>query len=87
LVDILILSITENGAQLVEMMYEATSAFGTVGLSLNFSPRLTSIGRVIIILTMYIGRVGPLTLAFAFAQRQLKNNSAVKYPEDKVLIG
>lgn len=87
LADVLILSMTEKGAELIEMVYEATSAFGTVGLSLNFSPRLTSIGRVIIILTMYIGRVGPLTLAFAFAQKQLKNNVAIKYPEEKLLIG
>lgn len=87
LIDVLILSITEKEAQLVETMYEATSAFGTVGLSLNFSPRLTSIGRIIILITMYIGRVGPLTLAFAFAQKQLKNNATVKYPEDRVLIG
>jgi potassium uptake protein, TrkH family len=85
--DVFILSITEKGAQLIEMLYEATSAFGTVGLSLNFSPRLTSIGRVIIILTMYAGRVGPLSLVVALLNKQLKNNSPVKYPEDKVLIG
>jgi trk system potassium uptake protein TrkH len=85
--DVFILSITEKGAQFIEMLYEATSAFGTVGLSLNFSPRLTSIGRVIIILTMYAGRVGPLSLVVALLNKQLKNNSPVKYPEDKVLIG
>lgn len=87
IIDVLILSLTEKGAQPIEIMYEATSAFGTVGLSLNFSPRLTLIGRLVITATMYIGRVGPLTLAFAFAQKLQKNNSAIKYPEDKVLIG
>ena len=87
IIDVLILSLTEKGAQLIEIMYEATSAFGTVGLSQNFTPKLTSIGRIIIIITMYIGRVGPLTLAFAFAQKQLKSSSLIKYPEDKVLIG
>lgn len=87
IIDVLLLSLTQKGADLIEMLYEATSAFGTVGLSLNFSPRLTSIGRIIIITTMYIGRVGPLTLAFAFAQKQQRNNSSIKYPEDKVLIG
>ncbi len=87
IVDILILSMTEQGAQLIEIVYETVSAFGTVGLSLNFSSRLTSIGRIIIISTMYIGRVGPLTLALAFAQKQLKNGSSIKYPEEKVLIG
>jgi trk system potassium uptake protein TrkH len=87
IVDVLVLSLTEKGAGLVEMVYEATSAFGTVGLSLGFSPKLTSIGRIIIILTMYTGRVGPLTLAFAFAQKNLKGGAIVKYPEEKVLIG
>lgn len=86
-VDVMILSITEKGAQLIEMIYEATSAFGTVGLSLGFSPRLTSIGRMVIIFTMYAGRVGPLTIAFAVGKMQHKNNGVVKYPEDKVLIG
>lgn len=86
-IDVIILSITEKGAQLVEMIYEVTSAFGTVGLSLGLSPRLTSIGRMVIILTMYSGRVGPLTLAFAVGQMQHKNSGTIKYPEDKVLIG
>lgn len=86
-VDVMILSMTEKGAQLVQMIYEATSAFGTVGLSLGFSPKLTSIGRIVIILTMYCGRVGPLTIAFAVGQMQHKNKGLVKYPEDKVLIG
>lgn len=85
--DVILLSFTQKGADLVEVLYESVSAFGTVGLSLNFSPKLTSIGRVIILLTMYIGRVGPLTLAFAFAQKQLKNNTLVKYPEERLLIG
>lgn len=86
-VDVMILSMTEKGAQLVQMIYEATSAFGTVGLSLGFSPTLTSIGRVVIILTMYAGRVGPLTIAFAVGQMQHKNSGLIKYPEDRVLIG
>ena len=85
--DVLLLSLTEQGAQLIEIIYESTSAFGTVGLSLGFTPRLSSIGKVIIILTMYAGRVGPLTLAIAFAHRQLKNDAGIKYPEDKVLVG
>lgn len=87
LVDVLILSITESGASLTDIMYETTSAFGTVGLSLGFTPKLTDIGRIVILLTMYIGRVGPLTLAFALAQKRLRNNSQIKYPEEKILIG
>lgn len=86
-VDVLILSITEQSAGIMDIMYESTSAFGTVGLSLGLTPRLTTIGRIIIMLTMYAGRVGPLTLTLALARRQLKASTTVKYPEDKVLIG
>jgi trk system potassium uptake protein TrkH len=36
---------------------------------------------------MFAGRVGPLTLALAFAQKQFKNTNSIKYPEDKILVG
>jgi trk system potassium uptake protein TrkH len=87
IVDVFVLSITEHGAGLVDIIYESTSAFGTVGLSVGLTTKLTSIGRVIISLTMFAGRVGPLTLALAFAQKQFKNTNSIKYPEDKILVG
>lgn len=82
----LILSITQKG-DFIEFLYEATSAFGTVGLSLGLTTRLTLIGKIIIILTMYSGRVGPLTLTLAFARKAQLTNTNVKYPEDKLLVG
>lgn len=82
----LILSVTQKG-NFIDFLYEATSAFGTVGLSLGLSPNLTSIGKVAVLLTMYCGRVGPLTLALAFAKRQQISSNAIKYPEDKILVG
>lgn len=85
--DILILSITEKGAQVIEIIYEAASAFGTVGLSLGLTPKLSTVGKIIILITMYAGRVGPLTLTLALAQRQIRCSKALKYPEDKMLIG
>ncbi|TDT61045.1 TrkH family potassium uptake protein [Fonticella tunisiensis] len=81
-----ILSITEQG-KFIEFLYEATSAFGTVGLTLGITPKLTTIGKVAVLLTMYAGRVGPLTLALAFASRQQLESSSIKYPEDKILVG
>lgn len=83
--DVLILSVSEKVASLGEILYEATSAFGTVGLTLGFTPKLSSIGKLVIAFTMYLGRVGPLTLAFALARN--KKMSGVKYPEGKVLVG
>lgn len=82
----MILSITQQG-DFMEFMYEATSAFGTVGLSLGLTTRLDAIGKVIIIFTMYSGRVGPMTLTLAFARKQLMASKAIKYPEDKILVG
>lgn len=82
----MILSLTQKGT-FIQFLYETTSAFATVGLSLNLSPTLTSIGKAVIIFTMYAGRVGPLTLALAFTRKEQTTSSAVRYPEDKILVG
>jgi trk system potassium uptake protein TrkH len=82
-----LLTITEHALQrdFLEILFEATSAFGTVGLSMGLTPDLTPLGKYIIILTMFVGRLGPLTLAFALAQKRRKSN--IGYAEEKVLIG
>lgn len=82
----MVLSITEQ-ADFLTLFFEATSAFGTVGLSCNFTPQLSTPGRVIISMTMFAGRVGPLTLILAFAQRAIRNKGNVKYPEDRIMVG
>lgn len=85
----IILTITESGADVtfMDLLFESTSAFGTVGLSRAVTPKLSIIGRFIITLTMFVGRVGPLTLAFAFAQRRKKKKGNYRYPEEKILVG
>jgi trk system potassium uptake protein TrkH len=83
----MILSITEPGGVPFEhLFYEATSAFATVGLSLGLTANLTIGGKIIIILTMYAGRVGPLTIILALANKKFKSGN-IKYPEGKILIG
>ena len=81
-----ILSHTEN-SDLLTVLFEVTSAFGTVGLSLGFSPTLSIVGKMAIILTMFTGRVGPLTLAFVLSQKKNKQAPHVKYPDERILIG
>ncbi len=81
----MILSITEVGASFEYLLYEVTSAFGTVGLTLGLTQKLSSIGKVLIALTMYCGRVGPMTVAIALTNK--KSISSIKYPEDKILVG
>ncbi|KUO72903.1 MAG: ATP synthase subunit J [Clostridia bacterium BRH_c25] len=82
----MVLSITEN-ADFMTLFFEAMSAFGTVGLSLGHTPDLSILGRIIISITMFAGRVGPLTLVLALAQRASRNKGNLKYPEDKIMVG
>lgn len=81
----MILSITEPGESFISLLYEATSAFATVGLTTGVTQRLSSAGKIIIIMMMYFGRVGPLTVALALTKRRKK--SSYKYPEGKILVG
>lgn len=82
----MILSIFEDGS-FMQFLYETTSAFGTVGLTLGLTPTLSPIGKIAIALTMYAGRLGPLTLVLAFAYKQKNSNTSIKYPEDKIIVG
>lgn len=84
-----VLLLTE-GREMLATLFEATSAFGTVGLSMtpnsvSLSSEFTGIGKALICLLMFAGRVGPLTLAVAIAHRRTR--AAIRYPEAKILIG
>ena len=81
-----ILLLTE-GSHLLETLFEVTSAFGTVGLSTGLTPRLSPEGRLLISLTMFIGRVGPLTLAYSLVQAATRRRAGICYPEDRVMVG
>ncbi|MBZ9688675.1 TrkH family potassium uptake protein [Clostridium estertheticum] len=84
----MILSITEQkGLPFEYFLYEATSAFATVGLTLGLTTKLTFVGKIIIALTMYAGRVGPLTIILALAKSKNSKSGTIKYPEGKILIG
>lgn len=85
-VAIMALSFTE-GAPLKVITFEAVSALGTVGLSMDFTASLTAIGKLIIIVLMFFGRVGPITIAMAMAGRARKDRKITNYPEKRVMIG
>ena len=70
----IILTITDSSLKFINLLFESTSAFGTVGLSAGITDKLSTLGRLVITLTMYIGRVGPLTMAYAFAKRNKKRD-------------
>ena len=68
-----------------KLLFEAISAFGTVGLSMGVTDKLGRAGRLLITLLMYIGRIGPLTLIYALSMRKREPN--IKYAEEKIAIG
>lgn len=78
------LALTESGP-FISLAFEAVSAFGTVGLSMGVTPSLSDAGRLIMTATMFVGRIGPLTLALALAERPAA--AQVIYPTDRVMIG
>lgn len=85
----LILTQTERipkGFGLEYIVFEVLSAFGTVGLSLGLTPHLTVIGKLVIMLLMFVGRVGIFTSLYSLSKRQTKFNQ-IRYPEENILIG
>ncbi|KAB3529814.1 TrkH family potassium uptake protein [Alkaliphilus serpentinus] len=81
------LTISDGGFTFMEVLFEGVSALGTVGLSLGITSKLSELGKVIIIIAMFIGRLGPLTIAFALATQQRKNKGTIRYPEEKIIVG
>jgi trk system potassium uptake protein TrkH len=80
----MVLSTTEDAA-FIRILFEVTSAFGTVGLSLGLTPDLSTIGKIMISLTMFAGRLGPITMAYALQPKQEKE--LYRYTEGKITIG
>jgi len=78
-----IISISHDG-DFLDMVFEVASAFGTVGLSRGTTGELDTIGRLVIMATMFIGRVGPLTLGLFLATR---TQPRVRYPTSKIYLG
>jgi trk system potassium uptake protein TrkH len=81
----MVLTRTEQFSSFLPLLYETTSAFGTVGLSTGLTPQLSVAGKLLIIMTMFIGRVGPLTLTSALAERA--GRPPLHHPEDRVMVG
>ena len=71
--------------QFIDALFETVSAFGTVGLSTGITGQLSDISRVLITITMFAGRVGPLTLAVAIGEKQRRG--IYHYPTEKVMVG
>jgi trk system potassium uptake protein TrkH len=79
------IGIKDGGPGAFSVIFETVSAFGTVGLSMGATAHLTAAGKLILVLTMFAGRIGPLTLILSLARR--KEHPHVTYPEQAMAIG
>ena len=68
-----------------KLMFETISAFATVGLSINHTPTLSLAGRLVIILCMYVGRLGPLAVALLIGTRE--ESQRIRHPEEEIVVG
>ncbi len=86
LVMIIMLSIA-TGGNFLDVTYEIASALGTVGLTRGFTPGMPLAGKIIVIISMYFGRIGPITLVSAVAVRSREANTSIERPEKRILVG
>ena len=86
LVGTMILSLLEPGIPLVFALYEVTSAVATVGLTADVTPFLGTPAKLLVILLMYMGRIGPITIPLVIASKLGKKGQPL-YPEEHVVVG
>jgi len=81
---LLLSAVTE--ASMLDILYETVSATATVGLTRNLTSSLDFWGKLIVIANMYLGRVGPISLAIAFSFRK-ENQNMIKNPTEEISVG
>lgn len=82
-----LLNLAETDVSFLEALYECTSAFATVGLSLSVTPTLTLFSKIVLIVLMFAGRVGMLTISYSLLTDRRKRQNSLRYPEGNILIG
>lgn len=87
LTGVLGITILEPGMRFIDILYEATSAIGTVGLSADLTPLLSRGSHIILMFLMYVGRIGPITMALVFAGREDVQSKFRDLPEKRIMLG
>ena len=87
LTGILLIVLIEPKFDLLEASFEVVSALATVGLSIGGSSNLTSIGKLLIVIYMFMGRVGLLTIFLALVAKNTVNKQQIRYPEGRIIVG
>lgn len=85
-VSIIIMAVmTIENMSFEKVIFEVISAFATVGLSLGITADLSAMSKILLIITMFIGRLGPMTFALALGEKKVKQN--LRYPKENILVG
>jgi trk system potassium uptake protein TrkH len=86
-----ILAMTEDAAKfphtLSDLIFEVSSALGTVGLSTGITPRLSAAGKIVLMACMFIGRIGPITLIASISRGPQIGKELIRYQKEDVMIG
>ena len=82
---IIMLILTYDNFGLKEVIYEVISAFATVGVTLGITPNLNVLSQILIIITMFVGRLGPMTFALAIGEKKIKEQ--YEYPKENIVVG
>ena len=86
-VAVIFLAYIESSFSLMEIIFEVSLAFGTVGLSLGITPELSTGGKVVIMILMFIGRIGMFTFLFFIGGKPDPDKLARHYPKEQIIIG
>ena len=84
---LLILIFEPDQVLTIDVIYEASSAIGTVGLSADLTPNLTRASQIVLMIMMYIGRLGPMTLVLVFAGKANPRDQIRELPHERIMVG
>lgn len=84
---LVILIVEPDSVRMVDVLYETSSAIGTVGLTADLTPHLSRISQGVLMVMMYIGRLGPMTLVLLFAGGKHPRDKIRKLSEEKIMVG
>ncbi len=87
LTGVTLLTVFEPEMDFLSLLYEAVSAIGTVGLTADVTPSLGMAGKIVIMCLMYIGRLGPITIALVFGTRKNMKERNRQLPEQRIMVG
>lgn len=82
-----LVTVFEGNVPFIKILYETTSAIGTVGLTAGLTPKLCAASKIVIMILMYIGRIGPVTFALVFGTGRSPKDSIRRLPPQKILVG